>query len=68
MIHFHFMEEDPLPEVVQAKRLGVRDEVDFVAPVGQVDSQFSRHCTGAPVRGITCDPDFHSYLPVIQDT
>ena len=44
-VHLDFVEEDPLIEVLQAEGLGVGDEVDLVAPCGQIDPQLRCHRT-----------------------
>lgn len=39
--------------------LGIRDEVNFVAPVRQFQTEFGSHHTAATVSRITGDPNFH---------
>ena len=61
LIHLHLVEEDPLTEMLEAEGLGIGDEVDLVAPGGQIQPKFRRHGPGPTIGGITGYPDFHSY-------
>ena len=61
-LHLHFVEKDPFVEMTQAEGLGVRYEVDLVAPIGELDPQRRGHGSRPTVRRITRHADFHSLI------
>jgi hypothetical protein len=46
----------------QPDGLRVGNEMNFVAPLGQFESEFRSHHAAAAVRGITSDPNLHAKL------
>ncbi len=63
--NFHFVIVDARSPRIQADRIRVGDEVDFVPALGQLQAQFGGHDAAAAVGGIAGDSDFHtiSVLP-----
>jgi hypothetical protein len=47
-------------------RLGIRNEVDFVAALGEFKSEFGSHHSATAVCGIACDPDLHFASPLLS--
>src|SRR5580700_8218582 len=54
-----FMEINALVRFTQPDRHSVTDEMDFMAARSKFDAQFCRYDSGAAVRWIACDSDFH---------
>ncbi len=65
--NFHFVIVDARDAGVEPNRIRIGDEVDFVAAVGKLESEFRRDDAAAAVSGVTRDSNVHrGRLPIDQ--